>query len=393
MTRETLRKRTQVSKVVFALLILSAGTSSCRVQSQAPMFKPAPESPLAVGSQPADVVLEDVNSDGNLDIVTANAGSDDVTVLFGNGRGGFVPAPNSPFPGGVAPHLIAAGDLNGDGHLDLALIGHDSNNVIVLLGNGQGSFTPAPDLSLPSLRRTPPHNHGLTLGDVNGDAALDILTVNQNDNSVSVLLGDGHGGFSPAPASPFPVGRMPYLSALADVNGDNKPDIVTPNARDDDVTILLGNGNGNFKPLSSSPFAVAERPYSVALGDLNGDDSLDVVTAHAESSLITILLGHPGGGFRPAPASPFDAGLRGYKLQLGDINRDGRLDLVTSGTGDHAAVLLGNGRGVFTPAPGSPFTVGPGPWGVALGDLNHDGKLDLVTANSEGNNVTILLAN
>lgn len=375
---------------LLCLLLVLVG--SCKAEPQSALFRTASGSPFAVGSEPGDVALGDANGDGNLDILTANAGSNDVTVLLGNGAGGFRAAPGSPSPAGTAPHLIAVGDLNGDGLLDFAVTSHGSNHVVVLLGDGRGGFRPAPDSPFAALRGTPPHNHGLALGDVDGDGNLDITTANQNDNSASVLLSDGKGGFRPAPGSPFAVGRMPYLPALGDVNGDNNPDIAVPNARDNTVTVLLGNGQGNFAPAPSSPFSAESRPYSAALGDLNSDHRLDLITAHAEMSLVTILWGNGRGDFAPAPGSPVNAGLRGYKVRLGDTNRDGNMDLITSGTGNRVVVLLGDGRGAFEQAPGSPFASGAGPWGVAVGDVNRDGKLDIITANSESDDVTVLLA-
>lgn len=364
---------------------------SCRIQSQPPLFTPAPSSPFPVGNQPNDIAAGDVNGDGNLDLLTANAGSNNVTVLLGNGRSGFTPAPGSPFPGGPAPHLIAIGDLNGDGKLDLATTSHDSNDVVVLLGNGRGGFSPAPGSPFTALHGTRPHNHGLLLGDVNADAALDIITANQNDNSASVLLGNGRGGFAPAPGSPFPVGRRPYLPALGDVNGDGHLDLVTPNFGGSDVTVLLGNGNGSFTPAPGSRYPVAKGPYFATFGDLNGDDKLDLITTHADTNLITIMLGDAKGGFQQASGSPVDAERRGWKVRLGDVNGDARTDLITSGVGNSLVVLLGDGRGNFSPARGSPFSVGSGPWGIAVGDMNRDGKLDIVTANSDSNDVTLLL--
>lgn len=385
--------KTLVNPFVSLVVILAPMALSCQAQSQRPMFTPAPGSPFTVGRQPGDIAVGDVNRDGKLDIVTANTGSNDVTVLLGNGKRGFLRAPGSPFDAGPAPHLVALGDFNRDDKVDLALTSHDSNDVIVLFGNGRGGFAFAPGSPFPALRGTRPHNHGLVLGDVNRDGNLDITTANQDASSVSVLLGNGKGGFTPAPSSPVPVGREPYLHGLGDVNGDGTLDLITPNVRGNNVTVLLGNGKGGFTAAPGSPYPVKHRPYFVAVGDVNGDHKLDLITTHDDITLVSVLLGDGSGGFARAPGSPFDAGQRGWKVALGDVNRDGRMDLVTGTSGSAVAVLLGDGTGSFTPAPGSPFVVGRGPWGVALGDVNGDGKLDLLTANSDSNNVTVLLGN
>lgn len=381
-----------MKKILVLLLIPAAINLGCQAQAPVGLFREAPSSPFTVGQQPADVVLGDVNNDGHADIITANTGSNDVTVLLGDGTGAFASAPGPAIPA-EAPHLVIPGDLNRDGNLDLVLTSHDSNDVMVLLGKGDGRFRPAPASPYAALHRTPPHNHGLALGDANGDGNLDIVTANQNDSSVSVLLGNGDGNFQPTRRSPFAVGRWPYLLALGDVNRDGHLDIATPNARDDTVTLLLGNGTGRFSPAPNSPIAVNRWPYSLTIGDINGDGNPDILTSHNDSTLLSILLGDGKGMFEETPNSPIDIGRRGWRIRLGDVNGDGKTDLVTDTAGNSVVVLLGDGEGGFKPAPGSPFATGQGPWGIALGDVDGDGKLDIVTANSNSNDVTVLLGN
>ena len=375
--------------LLFALALLCAALEA---QGPRPLFRVAGE-PIRVGDRPADIAVADLNSDNHLDLLTANTGGNTISVLLGDGRGEFRAAAGSPLAGCPVTHLVVPGDVNIDHKLDLAITCHDSNDVIIYLGDGRGGFTSAPGSPFPLLRGTQPHNHGLALADVNGDAHPDILTSNQNHHSVSVLLGDGRGGFRPAGGSPFPVGRAPYPLAAGDVNGDGHADVVTPNVGSNNVTVLLGDGRGGFAPAPASPLAVATRPYFVALGDLNGDRKLDLAVAHDDITLITVLLGDGRGGFRPAPGSPLDAGARGGEVLLVDVNGDARLDLVTGTDANTVVVLLGDGSGRFRPAPGSPFATGRGPWGVAAADINGDGKLDILTANFDDNNVKILLGN
>jgi hypothetical protein len=236
-----------------------------------------------------------------------------------------------------------------------------------------------------------PHNHGLVFADVNGDGALDIGTSNQNDNSVSMLLGDGRGSFRAAPGSPFKVGHAPYPLALGDVNGDGKLDVVTPDVRSNTITVLAGDGAGRFSPAEGSPYGVAFRPYAVALGDLNGDRRVDIVSAHDDITLLTVLLNDGKGRFRPSPGSPVDIGERGSEIVLADFNRDGRLDVATGTAADHLSVWLGDGTGRLSAAPGSPYPAPRGPWKLAVGDLNDDGKPDLVVTGLEEGVVTVFL--
>lgn len=355
-----------------------------------PRFVPAPGSPIAIGGAPGGTEAADLNRDGKLDLVVTNGPANAVEILLGDGHGRFAPAPGSPLAVTVPPHLSAVGDLDGDGRLDLAVTSHDSHGVYVWLGDGTGRFAAVPGSPFPALPSGKPHNHGLALGDVDADGDLDILTTDDVAHAVAVLLNDGHAAFRPAPGSPFAVGREPYPLALGDVNKDGKLDVVTPNVRGASLSVLLGDGKGAFKAAESTPIAVTARPYFVALADLDGDGTLDAVTSHDDVSLVTALLGDGRGGFRLAPGSPFDVGRRGWKCVLDDLDKDGRRDLVLA-AGGAVVVQLGDGRGRFRSVPGSPFGVGRGAWSVAVGDFDGDGKSDIATADLQAGTVSVLL--
>jgi len=385
-----------MSKQIFILMFVAALVESCHTQSpapsQTPLFASAPGSSFAVGNRPVDVAVGEVNGDGKLDILTANGGSNDVTVLLGNGKDDFTAAPNSPLAAGASPHLITLADFNRDNKLDLALTGHDSYNVMVWLGNDSGSFTPAPDSPFTVLNETPPHNHGLVIGDVNNDGNLDLATSNHGHHSVSVLLGNGKGNFTSVAGSPFAVGRGPYPLAAADLNQDGKLDLITPNVASNNATVLLGDGNASFTAAAGSPYPVLNRPYNVAIGEINGDAKLDLAITHDDINDMTILWGDGNGGFQRAPNSPYNLGRRGYKVIIVDVNNDAKKDLIVSHplSSRNVTVLLNDGSGGFAAAPGSPFSAGSEPNSLAIGDMNGDGKLDIVAANFAGNDVTIL---
>ncbi len=347
-------------------------------------------SSFAVGTGPESIAVGDFNLDGKPDLATANFNSNDVTVLLGNGVGGFAAAPGSPFAlGGSFPESIAVGDVNLDGKPDLATANFNSNDVTVLLGNGAGGFAPAP--GSPFAVGLGPYS--IAVRDVNLDGKPDLATANNNSNNVTVLLGNGAGGFAAAPGSPFAVGSVPFSIAVEDVNLDGKPDIAAANFNSNNVTVLLGDGAGGFAPAPGSPFAVGTQPFSIAVGDVNLDGKPDLATANINSNDVTVLLGNGAGGFAAAPGSPFAVGPGPYSIAVRDVNLDGRPDLATANTNsNNVTVLLGNGAGGFAAAPGSPFAVGGTfPEAIAVADFNLDGKLDLVTTNAGSANVTVLL--
>jgi hypothetical protein len=173
---------------------------------------------------------------------------------------------------------VAAGDVNGDGLLDLAVANIRSNNVSVLLGTGDGSFGAARTFAAGTIPRS------VVLGDVNGDGLLDLAVANYVSNNVSVLLGNGDGTF--AAARHFAAGSGPQSVVLGDVNGDGLPDLVVTSGT---VRVLLGNGAGTFRTTHVS-YVAGGRPLGLAVGDLDSDGWLDVVTANSGSNDVSILL-------------------------------------------------------------------------------------------------------
>jgi hypothetical protein len=340
-----------------------------------------------VGGRVAHLVSGDLNGDSNTDIVAALGDRDAVAVLLGDGRAGFRPATGSPYAAGDAPHLLALGDFNGDRRTDVAVTSHDSNDIVVLTGVGAGVLQPAPGSPFTAVEGVRPHNHGLAVADLDGDRILDLATSNQDGNSVSVLLGDGGARFRRAPGSPFAVGRAPYPLAVADINGDGRPDLATPDVGSGTVSVLLSQRGGGFVRAPGSPHRVAARPYFAHFGDVDADNRLDLVITHDDINRVTVLLGDARGGFRPGPMA--ETADRGWKVAQADIDRDGRGDLLIGGQrGVH--VLLGVGGGRFRRAPGSPFG-GNDAWGFAAADFNRDAVVDLVVPDRAEDRLAILL--
>jgi hypothetical protein len=223
---------------------MSASSSGCNGAS----FAQAAGSPVGAGFKPFSAAVGDFNLDGKLDLAVANSGDGDVTILLGNGSGGFTQAAGSPVDVGSIPLSVVVGDFNLDGKPDLAVTNAGSDNVTILLGNGSGGFT-QPAGSPVSTGDEP---FSVVVGDFNLDGKPDLAVANDGSpGNVTILLGNGSGGFTQAAGSPVSAGHGPIFLTVGDFNQDGKPDLAVANNGSNNVTILLGDGNF-CGPLSDS---------------------------------------------------------------------------------------------------------------------------------------------
>lgn len=347
---------------------------------------------LEQGRNPLGLAVGDFNGDGIPDLVVATASAETVAIFLGNSDGTFSAAGLVPIAGPDAQQVVV-GDFNGDGKADVALLFADINLVQVLLGNGDGTFNVMPAIPVSS-----PAGYLFTTADFNGDGKADLVLANYLTDTLTMLLGNGDGTFTTAPATPAMNG-FPQAVAVGDFNGDGIPDLavlITPGAEytPGSVAILLGNGNGTFTQQAESP-VTGDNPISIVTGDFRGNGSLDLAVANTyvdtgAPGTVTVLLGNGNGTFTPTAVSPV-VGLLPYSIAVGDFNGDGKADLVTSNAGsDTETVLLGKGDGTFAVA-ASP-TVGKTPNVSAVGDFNGDGLSDVAAANNDASSVTVLLA-
>ncbi len=326
----------------------------------------------SVGTTPYSVAIGDFNGDGKPDLVVANRNSDNISVLLGNGNGTFQAAVSYPT---TNPFAVVVGDFNGDGKADLVVSNYSSNTVSVLLGNGDGTFQTPVSYGVRDYPFT------MAVGDFNGDGKPDLAV--GSIQYVNILLGNGDGTFQ----ADVVIGsglNYPWAVAVADFNGDGIPDFAAANQRGNNVSVMLGNGNGTFQAAVNS--SVGALPYFVAVGDFNGDGKPDLAVANNSSNNVSILLGNGDGTFQPAVN--YNVGAGTAFLAVGDFNGDGVSDLAVS-SGNSLSILLGNGNGTFQAA--VTYSAGSGIASIAVGDFNGDGLSDLAVANSGSNNVSILL--
>jgi hypothetical protein len=412
------------------------------------------EQPITVGDQPTSIAAGDVgdvkveSADGNMDLVVANAATQDVSLLLGQADGTFLPEQrldlrNEPAasPTGGFRSSVLLGDFNHDGHLDLALANSQDSLVRVALGTGNGSFGAAQTVLVGgqpqalvaadfagngrlgiataggitgavSVRlglgdgtfQAPPRfnvgnqPNGLVAANFNDDGQLDVAVANAvSPGGTSILLGRGDGTFDPQTLLSTGVSTA---IVSADFNGDGRTDLATttfdPTTQQGDVTVLLGKGDGTF-PTILPPVPVGLFPVALVTGDFNGDGRLDIAVVNEFSNTVSILLNDGGGKVSVVETIP--VGIGPHAIYAARITGDPYMDLVVAnsnvdsngmshGTGS-VCVLRGEGNGMFQP-PATFLPVGKDPVGIVAGDFGN-GRTDIATANAGGNDVSVLM--
>jgi hypothetical protein len=248
--------------------------------------------PVPAGDGAWFVAAGDLNRDRKPDLAVANVYEDTVSILLGDGSGDF--AAGAVVPVGHIPYGIAIADLNRDKKADLAVANQFSRTVSILLGDGAGGFSAAPGSPI-AVGAGP---SWVVAEDLDDDERVDLAVANQGSDTVSILLGDGAGGFAAASGSPVRVASCfrpggacgPTGIAAADLNGDDAIDLATSNMFSDNVSVLLGDGAGGFTAAPGSPFVVGDQPGSLVVARLNQGGRADLAAANYGSSNVSVLL-------------------------------------------------------------------------------------------------------
>jgi hypothetical protein len=378
------------------------------------------------GPCPLSFSVADFNRDGNLDLAVPDSCDSNFVELQGDGMGKFMTRRDFGITLFSKPVSLAAGYLDADQNLDLAVL-LDSMELVLMPGNKNGAFRVGTTYNLSSAAKW------VTVADVNGDHKTDVITADGNNATVSVYLGNGNGTLQAA-TSYATDSKKPVFVAAVDVNADGKLDLVTANKlgsfsvliasgsgylphvdypttspvqlafgdfnRDGNVDLVtvnntgnshvfLGNGDGTFS--TGVALTLSGAPISAATGDVNNDGRLDIVVANSSGTSIYTFLGNGDGTFQTSTASAVPKGAN--QVLLADFDGDGKLDaLLAEGTkaaNGMAALLPGKGDGTFRQA--QLYTLDDAGMAEAIGDFNSDGALDVATANGFAASVSVLL--
>jgi hypothetical protein len=345
---------------------------------------------VSTGDEPQDIAVNDFNRDGNPDIAVALWGGHAVAVFLGDGNSGFILKGNyGGYDGDARLNSIRSADLNGDGILDIVVadpgVSPYRSKIGVLFGNGDGSFQDRLEYTVGNLPGT------ISIGDLNRDGHPDIIATSYSENLLTVFTGAGNGTFS-GPTT-YAIGGNAVFSGIADFNGDGISDIAVGRDNSNSLLLLTGKGDGTFNdPLA---FPVGADIRQAACDDFNEDGKPDVVSLSSYQTTVYSVLNTtawgPSGNFTP-PAN-YSSGYHPNYVTTGDINDDGIPDVITTSqfTRNFFSVRPGNADGTL----GAEVQYGGvlEPHMPLLADFNGDGKLDLAIAELEGDRVSIRLGN
>ena len=364
-----------------------------------------PGSTPAVAAASWAITSGDVDGDGDLDLLTGNVLGTTVSLLRNDGTGAYGPATSIAV--GTGPTDLALADVDGDGDLDLLASNYTSNTVSVRLNSGNGTFSGTQDVAMPP--NTAPDQ--LALGDVDGDGDLDLLVGSSTNLTSAVTLrlnggdatGSNTGVFSGGQS--IAVGSESRGVALADIDGDGDLDVLAASLTNGFVQVRLNGGDAtgsNTGVFSGSGFVgVGDTPASIAMGDIDGDGDLDLLTANYGSNNVSVRFNDGTGNFINYTTNVNVAvGSGPFNIALADVDADGDLDLLTANAGygadgNSVSVRLNGGNatgsntGVFSG--GSTVAVGNYPRSLTVGDFDADGDLDLATPNGSSGLVSVRL--
>ena len=342
--------------------------------------------PIDVGTNATSMVVEDLNGDAAGDLVMIGVTVKEVAILWNlQDEARLAMSPPEAYGTEGRPHTADLADVDGDGDLDVVTGNNNDNTISVLFNRGDGSY-------VPRLDPFPLQSFSLVLTDLDNDGDADIVSVNAI-NSLHTFFNDGKGRF--APASYYDVGHVAFHATAADLDGDGDRDAISTNRGSGSVTVLFNQGDGVFS--ERRDHAVGKDPRGAVAVDLDGDGSLDLAVASRGAAVVSVLLNDGSGGF--PPAMEFAITDRPNFIVAGDFDSDGFMDVFTGSERGSTVTPLwnpGNASGALVPGVGIP--AGNAPYSLSGSDLNADGHPDVVSVaeipDADGRSVvTVLLGN
>jgi len=392
--------RTAVGLAVVCAVV-AAGIAAGEAQAATPSFGNVVVT--AVGHGPNQIAVADFNNDGRPDAVVADGAvnASTITVLIGNGAGSFARHDYGPFPLVYTPSgtpqitSVATGDLNGDGNADIVFNTFQGEYEGVLLGNGDGTFQPVRTINIQPLDQAIPT--AVAVGDMNGDGKPDlVITRTWPQGAVQILPGNGDGTFTRG-SRIASGGQKPDGLTLADMNGDGNLDAVVANydtnGNGQNVSVLFGDGRGGWA--GSETYSVTNMQggniaiaHPVTVGDLNGDGYPDVSVGTTTGGSATVLYGSASGALTAASID-LRFGAAPWDVAFADMNADDIPDVVTA---DRSTIyaLTGTGGGSFGAATGRLELYPSTPTWLAVADFNGDGLPDVLVANPSADTVSFV---
>ena len=351
------------------------------------------KSDFITGSNPRSVAIGDMDGDGKPDLAVLNTSSNTASIFKNTGSGGTVSfAAKVDYPTGNTPYNVAIGDIDGDGKPDLTVTNSGSGTISIFKNTSTGSaISFAAKLDYPT-GSTP---FGVVIGDVDGDGKPDIAVTNYNSNSISILKNTTTGGtISFAAKEDYATGSTPYGIAIGDVNGDDKADLAVANYSSYTVSVFRNTGSsGTVSFAAKLDYPTGNTPYSIAIGDIDSDGKSDLVVANSSSNTVSVLKNTGSSGTVSfAAKTDFPTGTTPYSVAINDLDGDGKPDLATANYSSNTISILGNitSSGTISFISKADFIVGVNPYGIAIGDIDGDGKPDITATNYASNTISVL---
>ncbi len=350
------------------------------------IFKRMDKSSLIDSSQPRFIAIEDLNKDNKMDIVVANIGTNTIGIFLSNDNQTFGNEQIYSTGSGSRPSSIVINHFNNDNYFDIAVANSGANSIGIFLGYQNRTFDNQKIFSTGSYRPW-----FITIADFNKDNQSDIAVVFYATDNIGILLGNGNGSFQSSIIYSTGYDSFPYSLIVADFNKDNKLDIAVANYGTDNILVFLGYSNGTFTSESIYTTNYNSNPSSIAFGDFNNDQQIDIVVANYGNGSIGIFLGHGNGSFSTQITFLIDSQSRPQFLNVGYFDNNTYLDVVVvDSENNQIHILLGYGNGSFSTLTTFDSISGSYPIMVAVTDFNNDKQSDIAVANYDTNNVLIL---